>query len=194
MRGGLVMATRSRGDGGSRIEWDKAKPDVIQQIVREGELYLDGQLKLAISADQRAAILAGVFTAAATGALAVLIGVAVTKDVAIVHRYPVYIGGGMTALMFLLAAALCVWAVMPVGFWLPGNPPEEWRKDVDEGKDLNSALSEEAEHMIGKIKENRDTLKANAWRFKWGALIGIAAPFVGAILWLTISSAWWFGA
>jgi len=79
------------------MDWSKAKPGLIQQIVREGECYLDGQLKLALSADQRGAILAGVFTAAATAVLALLIGLSISKDVAIVHRYPVFLGAGVAA-------------------------------------------------------------------------------------------------
>jgi hypothetical protein len=175
-------------------DWTKAKPGLVQQIVREGELYLDGQLKLALSADQRAAILAGVFTAAATGVLAVMLALAITKDVAILHRYPVYVGSGTTAGMFLVAACLCISAAMPVGFWLPGNQPENWYGDVDQGKDLGAALGEEAQHIQDKIVENRAILAKNAQRFGRGAIMGIAAPFVGAALWLLTSSVWWLGA
>jgi hypothetical protein len=174
-------------------DWSKAKPGVVKQVVREGEMYLDGQLRLALSADQRAAILAGVFTAAATGVLAVMIALAITKDTAILHRYPVYLGGGTTAGMFLLAASLCIAAVMPVGFWLPGNQPEMWYADVDQSKDLDVALAEETKHIQDKIAENRGVLGKNAQRFKWGAIIGITAPFAGAALWLLTSSVWWLG-
>lgn len=48
------------------MDWSKAKPGVLERIVQEGEQFLGGQLELATSADQRAAVLAGMFTAAAT--------------------------------------------------------------------------------------------------------------------------------
>lgn len=47
-----------------------------REIVRGGEAYLDGQLRVATSADQRASSLAGVFSAAATALLAATVALA----------------------------------------------------------------------------------------------------------------------
>jgi hypothetical protein len=48
------------------LDFAKIKADFRKEIVREGTVYLDGQLKVATSADSRASGLAGIFTAAAT--------------------------------------------------------------------------------------------------------------------------------
>ena len=48
------------------LDFSKIKSDFRKEIVREGTVYLDGQLRIATSADSRASGLAGIFTAAAT--------------------------------------------------------------------------------------------------------------------------------
>lgn len=92
---------------------------------------------------------------------------------------------------FLVGAALCIAAIFPVGFWLPGNEPESWFGDVAAAKELDAALCEEAEHIQSKIAENRSVVAKNAQRFQWGAILGIIAPAAGFLLWLLTSSAYW---
>lgn len=173
------------------MDWSKTKPDLVARVVSEGETYLAGQLTLATSSDQRASMLAGVFTAAGTALLVGLITLAVTKDISAAVKYPAYLGGGVAAVLFILAAAFCIMATFPVKFWLPGNQPQSWYGDVQTGKELTPALAEEAEHIQSKIAENRATLQTNATRFKWGAALGIAAPLIGAALWIISSSSLW---
>jgi hypothetical protein len=47
------------------MDFAKIDDTFSREIVRGGEAYLDGQLKIATSADQHASSLAGVFIAAA---------------------------------------------------------------------------------------------------------------------------------
>jgi len=173
------------------MDWSKAKPEVVHRVVSEGDVYLDGQLKLATSADQRSAVLAGVFTAAATALLAGIIALSAVKDTPLTVRYPIYVGGGAMVLLFLAAAAFCIAAVLPVGFWLPGSEPASWGRDIETGRELDASLLEEAQNLQAKIEDNRAVLRKNARRFVWGAALGISAPLVGALLWGVTSSARW---
>lgn len=172
------------------MDWSKADPQMAERVVREGESYLSGQLQLATSADQRAAVLAGVFAASGTAVLAGLIALT-ASDLRISEVYPIYLGGFAAVAMLLGAAALCISAIFPVGFWLPGNEPKSWYRDIESGKKISDALGEEAEHIQEKIAENRNTTKNNAKRFKWGAMLGITAPVLGAAIWVIASSCRW---
>lgn len=172
------------------MDWAKAKPEMVNKIVQEGEAYLSGQLKLATSADQRASMLAGVFTAAATAVIAGLLTLN-TSDIPLGEKFPIYLGGGVAFVSFLAAASLCIMAIFPVGFWLPGNEPASWYGDVNSEKELTPALGEEAEHIQSKISENRAVLEKNAKRFRWGAILGIAAPIAGTLAWfISFFSVW----
>ena len=176
------------------IDWMKAKPEIVERVVREGEIYLDGQLKLATSADQRAAVLASVFTAAASAVLAGLSALAVSSSrSAPTHHYPIFIGGGGMAACFFFGAAFCISAIFPVNFWLPGSEPESWRCDVLAERGLQDALRDEAKHIQSKISDNRGVVEKNARRFKWGAILGISAPAAGLLLWIVTSSVTWIG-
>lgn len=160
--------------------WKNAKPELLQQIVQEGETYLQGQLTLATSADQRAAVLGGIFAASGTALTATLIAAVSTNNVAVSLLF----GGAVSAALFLVAAGLCLLTALPVGFDLPGNEPKSWYGDVENGTEIHNALAEEAENYQEKIVDNRNVLKSNAVRFRLGAITGIAAPFVGAIIWM----------
>lgn len=79
-------------------------------------------------------------------------------------------------------------AIQPVGFFLPGCKPANWQDDIEAGKELDECLGERAKHIQGHIDETFKVIDGNAGKFKWGAWFGIAAPFVGIVVW-AISSA-----
>ncbi len=164
------------------MDLSKSNPETTREIVREAEIYLQGQLTLATSADQRASIMASVFAAAGAAIVAGLITL-VSSDMA-ADFMPVFIGGAVAAVLFLAGAGLCVWATLPVGFDLPGSQPGDWEKDVKAGTSLDDSLAEQAKHYQGKIEDNREALRQNAGRFQLGAISGITAPFVGFLVWL----------
>jgi hypothetical protein len=168
------------------MDFTKIDDIFSKEIVRGGEAYLDGQLRVATSADQRASGLAGMFTAAATALLAAVVALAnpawnVSGHVALMF------GAGVAAGMFLLGAILCLLVIMPVKFWLPGCEPENWESDVVAGKKLHDCLGERAVHIQEQIADNLRIIEANAKKFKWGAICGIAAPFVGVVVWALVS-------
>jgi hypothetical protein len=76
-----------------KLDWSNVPEEMRTHIVSEGQAYLDGQIRLATAADQRAAALAAVFTAAGSALIAGLIAFASVKSV--VKPYPIYAGGGV---------------------------------------------------------------------------------------------------
>ena len=91
------------------MDFSKIKPDFRKEIVREGTVYLDGQLKIATAADARASGLAGIFIAAATALIAgVVIAIFNSAGAALPARLPMMLGGAAAALFFLAAAVLCI--------------------------------------------------------------------------------------
>jgi hypothetical protein len=149
------------------VDLTKASQEMLAQIVREAELYLDGQLKLALSADQRASVLSGAYSAGASAIVAGLIALS-TSSLSRLTLYPILLGGAGTTVLFLVAAFCCIKSIAPVGFWLPGNEPKSWYSDVISGKQLKEALEEEAVHLQEKIEENSVVLKQNARVFLAG--------------------------
>jgi len=170
------------------MDFAKIESDFRKEIVREGTVYLDGQLKIATAADARASGLAGMFIAAATALTAgVVIAIFNSAGTALPARLPVMLGGASAALCFLTAAILCIRAIRPVSFWLPGLAPENWESDVAGGRKLDDCLGERAQHIQEQIADNLKTIRNNANLFKWGARFGISAPFIGVAIWLLAS-------
>jgi hypothetical protein len=171
------------------MDFSNIKSDFRKEIVRGGESYLDGQVKIAASADSRASSLAGMYTAAATALTAgVVIAIFNAAGDKLAVRLPLLFGGGGAALCFLIGAMLCIRAIQPVGFFLPGCEPANWQEDIEACKELDDCLGERAKHIQGHIDVNFKVIESNAEKFKWGARFGIAAPFVGVVAWLIATS------
>jgi hypothetical protein len=172
------------------MDFSKIDETFGKEVVRGGEVYLDGMLRIATSADQRASGLAGMFAAAATALLAAVVALA-NPAWNISGRVALIVGGLAAAGMFLSGAVLCLTTIMPVTFWLPGCEPENWEPDVLAGKKLQDCLGERARHIQDQIGENLRVIESNARRFKLGAALGITAPFVGVIAWVLVSICQW---
>lgn len=170
------------------MDFSKIDTDFRKEIVRGGESYLDGQVKIATSADSRASSLAAMYTAAATALTAgVVIAIFNAAGFQLHDRLPLIAGGAAAALSFLAGALCCVTAIQPAGFYLPGCEPENWQEDIDAGRKLEECLGERAKHIQGHIAENFKVIGRNARLFAWGARCGMAAPFIGLIAWAAFS-------
>lgn len=154
--------------------WKNGNIELVKEALRQGELRLSAQVQLATSADQRATVLAGIYVAAATGVIAALASLDAVKQAP-----PLVIGGATAAICFLVGAVFCIHATLPIDFWTPGNDPQEWYGDIEQNKDVQVALGEQAEHFNTHILANRKSIDRNAARFLIGALTGISAPIVG---------------
>jgi hypothetical protein len=172
------------------MDFSKINDTFSKEIIRGGEAYLDGQLKIATSADQRASSLAGVFTAAATALVAATVALT-NPSWNVPGRFALMIGAGAAAIMFLIGAVQCWRVLMPVNFWLPGCEPANWESDVSAGKDLHNCLGERADHIQEQIAANLRVIELNGRKFRVGAFCGIAAPFVGLVAWTLASVCHW---
>jgi hypothetical protein len=162
------------------MDFSTIKDDFATEINRSAEAYLAGQLQIATSADQRASVMASVFAAAGAALFAGTMTIAASIDI----PSSVKLGGFLAGLCFLIGAAFCVTATMPVLFWLPGAEPNSWKEDVEKGRELKACLGEQAKFFQKHIEKNDEIIKRNARWFKLGAMIGIAAPIIGLIFWL----------
>jgi len=120
------------------LDFSKSSPETTKEVVRESELYLQGQLSLATSADQRAASLAGIYAAAGAAVVAGIVTLVTSGSPG--DWLPVVVAGAVSATLFLAGAALCVWATLPVGFDLPGSQPQSWQSDVTHAVSLDDSL------------------------------------------------------
>lgn len=174
------------------LDWSGTNQDMRLHIVANAQAYLDGQVRLATAADQRASSLAGAFIAAATAVLAGLIAFIAAKPVTLQHPYPVIAAGLVASMGFIAAAALCVSALFPTGMYLPGSRPEDWYADIQGKRPYDDCLAEEAENSQEKIMDNRGIIERNARLFKAGVITGMMSPVVGTAIWLTTTSSYWF--
>ena len=155
--------------------WKDANPDVVREVLREAELTLNAQVVFGTSADQRASALGGIYTAAATAILAWIVATDVSTQVAA--------GGGVTAVIFLAAAAICIATALPTTFYVPGNAPEAWYDDVDAKTPLIGLLGEQAELDQKSISHNEASLARRGRGYKYGAILGVVAPVLGVFVW-----------
>lgn len=169
------------------IDWSSASEGVVEEALRTSETFLASTVMIAASADQRAAVVAGTFATAGAAIVAGVIGFSAAVSTENHYATEVYGGGLCAAILFLIGAFLCIRAAMPVGFNLPGTQPSGWADDI-----INKRALKECQHDLLNfretlIKENLNTIRRNAMLFRMGAYCGIAAPFIGAIVWLVIA-------
>lgn len=158
----------------SKPIWTGKNIDLIREACRHGESMLSAQVDIATSADQRASVLAGIYAAVATG----IIGAIVTRT-GLFQELPLAVGSILTAIAYLVGAALCIFATLPVSFWAPGNRPSEWYSDIEQNVPLEVAIGDQAAHFDDHIITNNKVIERNARLFFWGAVVGVTAPLLG---------------
>lgn len=135
-----------------------ADREMLEEIIRQAESYLQAQLTAGIAADQRAMSFFG--TTAAAAALIITGGVTLILQ-GNVHT-PLGWAAIATAFGLLISIALASLTAKPVSFCYPGNSPGEWVADILSAKGYNYALAETAAHYDDFIHENKITLDRNA--------------------------------
>jgi hypothetical protein len=131
--------------------------EVLEQIVREGELMMQAQLQTHLATDQRAITFAGLMLTAATASFGAAIAlVRVTPpDRALAEI------AGWFAVGLIAAAGLALITAFPRKFCLPGNEPKNWRTDHWEpGKrDTKQARHSQVKILQSQITKNRRLAK-----------------------------------
>ena len=168
--------------GRARIK--AADEKMLQEIIREAELFLESQLTAGVAADQRAVTFASVLAATA----AVLIGgyvAAATSG----HPLP---GLGWVAIpvaaFLLISTAIATLSCRPTDWRYPGNNPRFWREDATSGTSLHDAMADQAELYAKAIIENRDTLNKNSTLMKWAFRWAGAALVIGCVVALVVAA------
>jgi hypothetical protein len=139
--------------------------DVLDEIVREAELYLQAQFAAANASDQRGMAWAGFMIASTTAALAATASLVVSGG----HMVLAITSLGAAA-MLLLSTFLAAKAVRPNKFCFPGNQPANWLPENWHGHgvsilDLKQARLEQAHTLQNQICENVE------WAEKAGKLL-----------------------
>jgi hypothetical protein len=148
-------------------------------ILRQGELYLDGQSRLALAADQRALSAASIFSGFAAVVLATTLAYWEQTG-----SLDLLLAGLMTMGLMLIGAFSSMGAAWPVGFALPGNEPKQWWPLRNEP--LNTNLGGETENYQKLIDMNFSILVTNARWLKVGLAFGVTAPLFGALTWFAM--------
>ncbi len=163
----------------AKKDWAGVSEEMARQILNQGELYLQGQVQLAIAADQRATTAASILASMATAVAAAFLAFAdAFQDKAA-------LAAGLTGAGFLLiAGCFAAWAARPVAFDLPGNHPDKWFDDRKDG--LTQRLGRESESYQRRITHNDSVMAANkGWIIIAFGLALLAAP-MSVLIWLLL--------
>lgn len=158
--------------------------EIIQEIIRQAELFQQAQLTTALAADQRATGFASLIAAGAT--------VLVAGGAATILAADGYDALGWVALAMagglLVSMSLAIWAARPVQIYLPGASPEVWIGDISASKTQQQSLTEMAGNYRDEIRYNQELLAANgrviarAYWIAWGTLVSGAIAAIGLLV------------
>lgn len=165
--------------GRAKIDWTKVSEEMARQILAQGELFLQGQVQLAVAADQRATTAASIFASMATAVAAAFIAFwDSSKDEAALF------GGLGGAIVLLTAAGFAAWAARPTSFDLPGNHPIKWFDD-SEGS-LIERIGRECESYQRRISYNDEVMGRNKGWMKLAFVAALLAPVISVSTWLIL--------
>lgn len=155
-------------------------PDVLSEVVREGELRLQAQMQQAMASDQRAIAWLTLITGTATVALGAGFGLLLS------NRSPFV---GLVVLIFAVAMAASALkaldVVRPTTFCFPGNEPRNWLPicwDRGAKRDMKQARFEQARALQNQIAENAKWAKTCADNLRTSMVLAMWAITYGAIL------------
>jgi hypothetical protein len=135
------------------MDWSAAERELVEEILREAEIYLQAQQSFALSADQRSSVMASLFTATAVGIVVGLMTLVSSEHAA--GHIPIYLAGCLSVALLVVAASLCIWSARPISFGIAGNEPQSWYHDVRNPRELKLLLGEQAENDRRKITRNK---------------------------------------
>jgi hypothetical protein len=162
-----------------KVDWTDVKEDMARQILAQGELYLQGQVQLAIAADQRATTAASIFASMATAVAAAVIAFWDSSS-----NQPALYAGLIAAALLLVAACFAARAARPAPFDLPGNHPCKWFDDRK--NQLVQRIGREAESYQRRITHNDAVMSENKGWIMIAFGIALATPAVSVAAWLLL--------
>jgi hypothetical protein len=151
-----------------------ADPKVLEEIIREAESLLAGQLTAATAADQRALTFAGLLVAS----VAAFLSFSGTAKLA--TQPSLLVSGTLLA----AAAIIAFWSAAPGSWDYTGNMPSEWKHDIDGRRALGSSMAEMAEHYDAAIARNYRRMRRAAIAIRTSmAAAGLAMIVAILTLW-----------
>lgn len=161
-----------------------AQGDVALVILRQGELYLEGQLRMALATQGRAATLTSVFLPSATA----LAGVALASWESL-GGTPFWWAAVVSATFLLVGALGCLIAViLPSALHVPGSEPTNLLEALRAGS-VQEVLTFEAENYQEMANRNKRMVRRYVYWLRVGGFTAISAPIAGVLIWAGLSFA-----
>ena len=151
--------------------YDSADPELLEEIISQGEKRLQAQLELGKAADQRAMTFAGLLFAG----VAVLIALAFGNNASAIKR-PELI---CVAAGFVISAALAGWSAKPSEWDIVGNVPKSFLNDIAAGLTLVKTRPITAVHIQDMITNNHEILKTNSWLMGASMTVALISAVAG---------------
>lgn len=164
----------------------RPEEELVRFMLQQGELYLDGQLRLVVATQARALSFAGTFTGIATASAGASLGYLER-----VGQAPL-VWAGVAVAVFMLIGALCCLhaAVVRSQLALPGGEPERLQRAAAQMSVLDFLRWQAENYQLGLDRNDRTITRYVRW-LRIGAYTGALAPAVGAVTWLYLSPQVW---
>ncbi len=144
--------------------------EFLREVQRNGEIYLEGQLKIALAADQRAVALGGIMATASS----------IVLGFGIAHDLPTCF---VISLGLIIASIFAFTAIRPVKFPIAGYDPDDWVEDISNGASLDDRVYNEIfAHLHSRIAKNNLTLEKNARYLNYSIMTLILTVLLGVVL------------
>jgi hypothetical protein len=178
-----IVETESKPDDLNLLDpdfWARIPEDVQTELLRQGEERVKGTLSVALAADQRAGTTMGI-----CGAGGVALLTASATLIARVHPdFQLICAAVVTACGFLIASAICAFAIAPTDFFVPGfNPTRLVDSDAKQSQLLRPTL---INIMANRIVYNQSVIRHTTGRYQLAlamAASGIIAGIGFLIVW-----------
>jgi hypothetical protein len=158
---------------------DTADLDILKEVVRLSEKYLDAQLSIIAALSQRAAAITGMFGAGALAMVAVLVTVlnAQRPDATLL----IYGLAMIPPAAMFVGCVYCALAASAGTFHPAGSDPLRWKGNTAK-KHLNEALVGQLNNYQSYITGNAAIIARHARHFQRGLIIGLTAPVLLAVI------------
>lgn len=162
---------------------ESADEKVLQEILRQAEVYIETQTAVATASDARALTFSGLIMAGNV--------ILVSSSYALATSDPtnlfLAIVTGLLAVALFASAVLSVLSARSVDWGYPGGQPDTWIDDVLNGTTLTQALAEQCANYNDHIIANKAAMKSNSEMFNAATTLAFGASGFAGIAYL-----YWF--
>lgn len=159
--------------------WVNVDEKMALEILRQAEKKIEATMEIYTASDRRAVILSGIFSSTA---VAIFAGFAL-RSTSQFTELTLVMAGLTTGVAYILAAAICAYSSRPGTLYIPGSDPKNWLPLARH--DYVKVVGARAEFLQEHIDENLETLRRNGQISRIGLFMGIAAPILGLVAWIT---------